>query len=68
MSGRICSVAAVLLLASACTWQQAYYVGQAWQRSSCTRLVEQTERDRCLGNANMSYEDYRRQVEANKRD
>ena len=68
IGGRICTAAAIPLVASGCTWQQAYYVGQAWQRSSCTRFVEQTERDRCLGNANMSYEDYRRQVDAPKRD
>ena len=46
--------------------QQAYSAGQAFQHNACNRLVEQTERDRCLGNTNMTYDDYRRQVEAKK--
>jgi hypothetical protein len=68
-AGLICAAAVILLVASACSWQQAYHVSQAWQRSSCTRLVEQTERDRCLSNSNMlSYDDYRRQTEGAKKD
>jgi hypothetical protein len=59
-------VVGVALLAAGCTWQQAYSASQAWQRNACNRLVEQTERERCLGNASMTYEDYRRRVEAKK--
>ena len=67
--GVIGTAAAILLVASGCTWQQAAYnVGQAWQRGSCTKLPEQTERDRCLSNANMSYADYRRQTNGTKKD
>jgi hypothetical protein len=51
----------VLPLACGCTWQQAYYSAQGWQRNMCNRVVEQTERERCLNSASMSYEDYRRQ-------
>jgi hypothetical protein len=54
---------AILSGASGCSWQQAYSAGQGWQRNQCTRLIEQTERERCLSNANMPYEDYRRQAE-----
>ena len=53
---------AILSVASGCTWQLPYLAGQQWQRNACNALVEQTERDRCLSNANMSYEDYRRQT------
>ena len=59
-------VVGVILLTAGCTWQQAYSASQAWQRNACNRLVEQTERERCLGNASMSYEDYRRRGEAKK--
>jgi len=52
-----------LSVAPGCTWQQAYSPGQRWQRNQCNGLVEQTERDRCLRNSTMSYEDYRRQTE-----
>lgn len=60
-------MAAVSVSVTGCTWQQAYSASQNWQRNSCNRLVEQTERERCLSNANMTYDDYRRQIEA-KRD
>jgi len=59
--------AALGLSVAGCTGQQAYSAGQTWQRNACNRLIEQTERERCLSNTNMTYEDYRRQVEA-KRD
>ena len=60
------AAAAMLLGASGCTWQHAYSAVQGWQRNECNRLVEQTERERCLGKANMSYEEYRRQTEGAK--
>jgi len=63
--GLIGAAAAIL---SGCTWQQVgYFAGQQWQRGACYRLVEQTERERCLSNANMSYEEYRRQTEGAKK-
>jgi hypothetical protein len=62
------ATAAILSVASGCTWQQAYYGAQESQRNACNRLIEQTERERCLSNANMSYEDYRRQTDGAKKD
>jgi hypothetical protein len=58
---------AILSVALGCTWQQAYSAGQEWQRNACNKLVEQTERERCLSNSNMTYDDYRRQSEATKK-
>ncbi len=58
--------AAILSVEAGCTWQQAYSAGQAWQRNACNRLVEQTERERCLSNTNMPYDDYRRRSEGAK--
>jgi hypothetical protein len=60
--------AAMLSIASGCTWQQAYSASQTWQRNACNRLIEQTERERCLSNAAMTYEDYRRQTAGTKKD
>ncbi len=68
LTGLIGAAAAILSVASGCTWQQAYSAGQQWQRNACNRLVEQTERERCLQSTNMSYEDYRRQAEGAKKD
>jgi hypothetical protein len=58
------SAAAALgaIAGSGCSWQQAYSSAQGWQRNTCYRLVDQTERDRCLGNAGMPYDDYRRRT------
>ena len=68
VTGWIGIAAAMLLVASGCTWQQAYSAGQAWQRNVCNRLVEQSERERCLDKTTMTYEDYRRQVDGTKKD
>ena len=68
LTGLIGAAAAILSVASGCTWQQAYSAGQQWQRNACNRLVEQTERERCLQSTNMSYGDYRRQAEEAKKD
>ena len=57
-------IAAALLSVTGCTWQQAYSAGQTYQRNACNRLIEQTERERCLSNTNMTYENYRRQADA----
>ena len=67
LTAAIGAAAAILSLASGCTWQQAYSAGQTWQRNACSKLPDQGERDRCLGNTAMSYDDYRRQSEAAKK-
>jgi len=63
-----CAATAIFWVAAGCSWQQAYYGGQGWQRNMCNKLVDQTERERCLSNANMTYEDYRRQTEGSRKD
>ena len=57
---------AIALIAGGCAWQQGYLAAQGWQRNACYRLVEQTERDRCLARTNVTYDDYRRQAEPKK--
>ena len=47
---------------SGCTWQQAYTSAQGWQRNTCYRLVDATERERCLGTSGMPYDEYRRRI------
>jgi len=61
------TAATIILVASGCTWQQAHSAGQTWQRNACNRLVEQGERDRCLRNAELPYDEYRRQTEGSKK-
>jgi len=58
----------VLPAVSGCSWQQAFYTaGQQWQRNACYRLVEQMERERCLGKTTLSYEAYRSQTGGDKK-
>ncbi|MBL8352392.1 MAG: hypothetical protein JNL87_19010 [Burkholderiaceae bacterium] len=57
----------VALVASVgCSSQQLYGGGQAWQKNECNKIIDKQERDRCMSNANTSYEDYKRQSEAAK--
>ena len=63
---RTAVVSFVFLAASGlqtCSSQQAYGVGQAWQRSECFKINDPQERSRCLASASTSYDDYKRQAE-----
>jgi hypothetical protein len=48
----------------ACSSQQLYGVGQAWQRNECFRISDQQERSRCLSSTSTSYEQYKRESKA----
>lgn len=52
---------AAAVSATACSSQQAYGFGQAWQRNECGRISDMQERQRCMSAASTSYDDYRRQ-------
>lgn len=45
-----------------CTREQAYGAGQAWQRQECSRIPDKAEYDRCVRNADLSYDAYRRET------
>ena len=55
-------------LESVLTCPHCGFSAQGWQCNACYRVSDQSERERCLSNANMSYEDYRRKSEGPKRD
>lgn len=57
-------VAASTALLSACTTQDAYQIGQGWQREQCRRLQDPAERARCEKSTAISYEKYRADAEA----
>ncbi|MGE0313259.1 MAG: hypothetical protein AB7P21_16740 [Lautropia sp.] len=57
----VACLAAVAL--SACTAQQGYATGQAWQRNECNRIPGYEERRRCLERVEQSYEAYRRDAQ-----
>jgi hypothetical protein len=47
----------------ACTAEQAYGSGQAWQRNQCARIPDKAEYDRCMGKADTSYHSYKRETQ-----
>ena len=50
-------------LLPACTTEQAYETGQAYQRNQCGRIIDKAEYDRCVGNANTTYDSYKREAQ-----
>jgi len=60
-----CVVVAVgTLHLMACSTQQAYGAAQAWQRNECFKINDAQERSRCLASTSTTYEDYKRQSDA----
>lgn len=53
-------------LLAGCSSGQFYASGQDWQRHECNKLPDSQERGRCLKNAGMSYDTYKRQAEGLK--
>ena len=47
---------------SGCTGEQAYNAGQNWQRNQCTRYPDKADYDRCMADANRSYDAYKRET------
>jgi len=47
------------LLAAGCTSEQIYNSAQGWRRNECYELVDLAQRERCLREADRSYDAYR---------
>ncbi len=47
-----------------CSSKEYYRAGRAWQEEQCFRIDDIHARDRCLSNASISYEQYKRDVDA----
>lgn len=54
------------LLTQACSSQQLYGTGQEMQRNECRKIVDMQEQRRCMANAGMSHDEYKRQAETAK--
>ena len=62
---RVAFLLALLLavhVLSGCSGEQAYHAGQRWRQDECKRLPDKAEYDRCMANASMSYETYKRET------
>ena len=55
---------AIALPLSACSSQQLYSTGQEWQKNECNKLVDAEQRTRCMNNAKISHDEYKRDAEA----
>jgi hypothetical protein len=53
-------------LCAACSTQQTYATGQAWQRGECNKIIDTQDRRRCMERANESFDTYQRQVDSTR--
>ena len=54
-------------LLSACTAEQVYVTGQGWHRSECAEKLDKVDYERCMRDADMPYDSYRRQTDPKQR-
>lgn len=52
----------IIGLCSGCTSQQLYATGQSYRRNQCLHLADPGDHDRCFGNAEASYDEYKRKA------
>ena len=52
---------ALVCLATACTSKQAYYIGQQFQASQCSQLVDRQDYEACMSRNRGDYESYRKE-------
>jgi hypothetical protein len=50
-----------------CSGEQAYRAGQGWQQNQCKRIPDKAEYDRCMADASMSHDTYKREKEGARR-
>ncbi len=60
------SIACLLLACtlSGCSSEQLYAAGRATQRNQCEHMPDQNQRERCLSDASMSHDEYKRESNA----
>lgn len=56
-----------LVMISGCSSEQMYNAGSQWRRNECNTLQDQDARQRCLRQADTRYEDYKKEVERDKK-
>lgn len=62
--GMMVSLAPALLALSGCSNRQVYDSLQGAKQNECSKVVDNSERQRCFDDANKSYDRYRREREA----
>jgi len=59
----LCAALVVVLL-NGCSSEQLYATGRNAQRLECLKLPDPQQQDRCLKDAGLSYDKYKRETEA----
>jgi hypothetical protein len=59
-------ISLVCSFATGCSSQQAYNIGQEYQRNQCLHIPDKAESDRCLSKTDTSYDDYKQEKDATK--
>lgn len=62
-----CALAVSALAIAGCSTRQWYGAGQAWQQGECQREVNEADYRRCVASANVRFDDYVREREADRR-
>jgi hypothetical protein len=58
------TVALIALLLAACSSEQIYATGRNAQRAECVKQADGVSRDRCLKDADMSRDTYKKEADA----
>jgi len=58
------TVALIALLLAACSSEQIYATGRNAQRAECVKQADGVSRDRCLKDADMSHDAYKKEADA----
>lgn len=61
------TVALIALLLTACASEQLYATGRNAQRAECVKQADGASRDRCLKDADMSHDTYKKEADAARR-
>ena len=54
-------------ISSGCSSEHLYATGRAYERNQCEHMPDQNARERCLRDANMSHDEYKRETDPNSR-
>ncbi|MEK7884703.1 hypothetical protein [Methyloversatilis sp. NSM2] len=57
----VVGIFALTCVLAGCSSRQVYDGAAGWRQNECDRIVDATERSRCLDTANLEYERYRRE-------
>jgi len=58
------TVALIALVLAACSSEQIYATGRNAQRAECVKQADGVSRDRCLKDADMSHDAYKKEADA----